>query len=69
MARFSLEAADGRRVTNDTTTGVRLTAHPGLCYVWDVYEKAESQRQVYEVVLGTELAVVESPPFFLLRIT
>lgn len=63
MARFSLEAADGRRVTNDTATGAALTANPGLCYVWDSREKAEQQRTAYEAVLGTKLTVVTSPPF------
>ena len=67
MARFSLEAADGRRVTNDTAKGVALTANPGLCYVWDTYEKAEQQRFAYEAVLGTRLAVVASPAFSLSR--
>lgn len=65
MARFSLEAADGRKVTNDTRTGVSLTSNPGLCYVWDSFEKAEQQRVVYEVTLGTRLAVVLSPSFSL----
>lgn len=63
MARFSLEAADGRRVTNDTARGAALTANPGLCYVWETNEKAEQQRAAYEAILGTKLAVVESPPF------
>jgi len=67
MARFSLEAADGRRVTNDTVKGAALTANPGLCYVWDAYDKAEQQRIMYEAILGTRLAVVVSPPFSLLR--
>jgi hypothetical protein len=66
MARFSLEAADGSRVANETAKGASLTLNPGLCYVWDVYEKAEQQRVVYEVILGTKLAVVDSPPFSLL---
>ena len=65
MARFSLEAADGRRVTNDTVKGASLTANPGVCYVWDTYEKAEQQRVVYEVILGAKLVVVESPRFSL----
>ena len=65
MAGFSLEAADGRRVTNDTAKGVSLTLNPGLCYVWDLYEKAEQQRHVYEVILGTKLAVTESPSYSL----
>jgi hypothetical protein len=67
MDRFSLEAADGRRVANDTVTGVTLTPNPGLCYVWDLYEKADQERLVYEVMLGTKLAVVTSPPFSLFR--
>jgi hypothetical protein len=65
MARFSLEAADGRKVTNDTRMGASLTSHPGLCYVWDSYEKAEGQRAAYEITLGTKLAVVVSPSFSL----
>lgn len=65
MARFSLEAEDGRRVTNDTAAGVSLTPNPGLCYVWDLYEQAEQQRVVYEVILGRKLTVVASPPFSL----
>jgi len=67
MARFSLEALDGRRVTNDTAKGVSLTSNPALCYVWDWHGKAEEQRVVYEVILGTKLAVVESPSFALSR--
>lgn len=67
MARFSLEAADGRRVTNDTVAGTSLTSNPGLCYVWDSYERAEQQRVAYEVTLGTKLAVTVSPAFSLLR--
>lgn len=65
MARFSLEAADGRRVMNDTRTGASLTSNPGLCYVWDSQEKAELQRVAYEVILGTKLTVVASPSFSL----
>jgi hypothetical protein len=65
MARFSLEATDGRRVTNDTRTGAALTSNPGLCYVWDSFENAEQQRVAYEVILGTKLAVVASPSFSL----
>jgi hypothetical protein len=66
MARFSLKAADGRRVTNDMLTGASLTSNPGLCYVWDSYEKAEQQRVAYEVILGAKLTVVPSPSFSLL---
>lgn len=65
MARFSLEAADGRRVTNDTVKGASLTANPGICYVWDSHESAEQQRAVYEIILGTKLTVVASPTFSL----
>ena len=65
MAWFSLEAADGRRVTNDTAMGAALTANPGLCYVWDTHEDAEQQRTAYEAILGTKLTVAASPPFFL----
>jgi len=65
MNRFSLEAADGRKVTNDTHAGVSLTSNAGLCYVWDSFDKAEQQRIVYEVTLGTKLAVVPSPSFSL----
>jgi len=65
MARFSLEAPDGRRVTNDTVAGASLTLNSGLCYVWDSYDKAEHQRVTYEVILGTRLVVVVSPSFSL----
>lgn len=63
MTGFSLEAADGRRVTNDSVKGASLTLNPGLCYVWDSYEKADHQRLVYEVILGTKLAVTASPSY------
>lgn len=63
MVRFCIEAADDRRVTNDTAKGTSLTKNPGLCYVWDSYEKAEQHRVAYQVILGTKLAVAVSPPF------
>jgi hypothetical protein len=65
MGRFSLEAADGRRVTNDKRAGASLTSNPALCYIWDSHDKAEGQRVAYEAVLGAKLAVVPSPPFSL----
>jgi hypothetical protein len=52
MVRFCLEAADDRRVTNDTAKGTSLTKNPGLCYVWDSYEKAEQHRVAYQVIFG-----------------
>jgi len=61
MTRFSLEAPDGRRVTNDSIRGASLTLNPGLCYVWDSCEEAEGQRVMYESILGTKLAVLPSP--------
>ena len=63
MGRFSLEAADGRIVVTDTVSDAALTSNPGLCYVWELYEQAEHVRVAYEVILGTKLAVVNSPSF------
>jgi hypothetical protein len=55
--RYVLQADDGRTVTNDTRTGVALTANDALSYVWSDPVEADEQRQEYEVVLGRVLSV------------
>lgn len=55
--RYVLRAADGRLVTNDTQNGASLTKNTALCYVWESKEKAESERVVYQAILGASLSV------------
>lgn len=70
ITRYVLSAADGRRVTNDTRTGVALTKVAALCYVWDSKEVVERERVAYQAILGTPLTVeiyVPAPTSFLTR--
>jgi hypothetical protein len=55
--KYVLRAPDGRLVTNDTQNGASLTKNSALCYVWDCKEKAESERVVYQAILGASLSV------------
>lgn len=55
--RYVLRADDGRLLTNDLQTGVALTINVALAYVWLNPAEADSQRKVYEVVLGRRLVV------------
>lgn len=55
--QYVLRAADERLVTNDTQNGASLTKNTALCYVWESKEKAESERVVYQAILGASLSV------------
>lgn len=66
-AHYVLRAGDGRMVTNDTQRGASLTKNTALCYVWESKEKAESERTVYQAILGTALSVEVHAPTSLLR--
>lgn len=58
--RYVLRARDGRFVTNDTRTGVALTWNIALAYVWDCEERAASQQEAYQAILGHPLQVEAS---------
>ncbi len=59
VARYVLESAKGRLVTNDSETGLYLTGNPALAYTWSRQADADSQRGANEQAINVAPQLME----------